>query len=186
MSVSVENRSSYGELVKGVGVQFMDVFNQSMLSYSSAMNDMVAVNGNKLTAVAKQMKTDKAVEHFVQKTGVNYLQTTTEGAAFNSDSRILAYKTSVTPQLFSSSVSVTYQAVQDSDYRAQLDEFADLTISANETMDKTFFDMLNYAFTAQSSLPSHIVGYGDAKPLNKLAVVKSFLIYGEVPVMVNA
>lgn len=85
----MELRSSYGELVKGVGVQFLDVFNQSLNSYSLAMDDMVAQNGNKLSALAKQVTTDQATIHYVQKTGVNYLSTTPEGSAFNSDSRIL-------------------------------------------------------------------------------------------------
>lgn len=155
-----------GELIKGVGVQFLDVFNQSLESYSLAMDDMVADKGGKQRgALAKQMTTDKATEHFIQKTGSAYLETTAEGVAFNSDSRLLGYKTSVSPQLFSQSVTVSYQNMMDRDYKAQLDEFGDLSRSALETMDKTFFDMLNLAFTAQSSLPSHIVGYGDAKPL---------------------
>lgn len=164
-TVSVESRSSWGELIKGVGVQFLDVFNQSLESYSLAMDDMLAQQGNTRTSLAKQMTTDKAIEHFIQKTGTNFLLTTTEGASFNSDSRLLGYKTSVTPQLFSQSVSVTYQAMQDRDYKQQLDEFGDLGVSGKETMDKAFFDMFNYAFTAQASLPNYIYGYGDGKPL---------------------
>lgn len=165
MTVSVESRSTYGELVKGIGVQFLDVFNQSMDSYSMAMDEMLSIAGNKYTALAKQLTTDKAVEHFVQKTGTNYLSVTAEGDAFNSDSRIIGYKTSVTPQLWSQSVSVTYQAIQDRDYKQQLDEFGDLSVSGKETMDARFFDIFNYAFTAQSSLPNWLFGYGDGKPL---------------------
>lgn len=164
-TVSLETRASYGELVKGVGVQFAEVYNQSLDSYSLAMNDMVAEPGNKFSALAKQVTTDASVIHNIQKTGVNYLAVTNEGAAFNSDSRLLGYKTSVTPQLWSQSISVTYQAIMDRDYKSALSEFGDLTISGKETMDKTFFDMFNYAFTAQASLPNYIYGYGDGKPL---------------------
>jgi len=164
-SVSIETRSTYGELVKGIGVQFLDVYNQSLNSYSLAMDDAVAQPGNKLSSLAKQLTTEKAVEHFIQKTGVNYPSVTAEGAAFNQDSRILGYKTSMTPQLFSQSVSVTYQAMQDRAYDQQLSEFGDLTIAMKEVMDKNFFEMLNYAFTAQSSLPNYIFGYGDGKPM---------------------
>src|SRR5258708_5141549 len=152
-TVSVEVRSSYGELVKGVGVQFLDVLNQSLTSYTMAMDDMVATPGNKASALAKQVTTDQAVVHFLQKTGTNYLQLTAENAPFASDSRLLGYKTSVTPQKLTQSVTVSYEAMQDRDYRQQLDEMRDLGVSAKETMDKTFFDMFNYAFTAQSSLP---------------------------------
>lgn len=164
-TVNLETRSSYGELVKGVGVQFLDVFNQSTNSYSLAMDDMVAEAGNSYTKLAKQITTSDAVVHYIQKTGVNYPSVTDEGAAFNSDSRILGYKTSVTPQLFSQSVSVTYQAIEDRDYKQALDEFGDLTIAGKEVMDKSFFDVFNYAFTAQTSLPTYVYGYGDGKPL---------------------
>lgn len=164
-AVNIETRSSYGELVKGVGVQFLDVFNQSLNSYSLAINEMYAQPGNKATSLAKQLTTDKATEHFLQKTGTSYPSVTAEGSAFASDSRLISYKTSVSPQLFSNSVSVSYQAIQDRDYKQALDEFGDLTVGMKEMMDKTFFDMFNLAFTAQSSLPSHIYGFGDGKPM---------------------
>ena len=57
MPVSLENSSTYGELERGVGVQFLEVFNQSANTYSSALNDAVAQPGNKLTALAKQKTT---------------------------------------------------------------------------------------------------------------------------------
>lgn len=88
-TVNVENRSSYGELVRGVGVQFLDVFNQSLNSYSLAIDSMYAEPGNKYTSLAKKQTTDASKVHLVQKTGINYLQPTDEGAAFNSDSRLL-------------------------------------------------------------------------------------------------
>ena len=164
-TVQVENRSSYGELVRGVGVQFLDVFNQSLNSYSLAMDSMYAEPGNKMTALAKKLTTNSSQVHLVQKTGVNYLQTMEEGAAFNSDSRLLSYKTSVPVRDWSQSISVTRNAIKDSDYRQQLDEFADLTRSGLETMDKSFFDgIFNLAFTAQSSLPTWVSVFGDGKP----------------------
>jgi hypothetical protein len=126
---------------------------------------MYAEPGNKLTALAKKRTTDAALVHLVQKTGVNYLQTMEEGAAFNSDSRLLGYKTSIAVRDWSQSVSVTRNAIKDSDYRSQLDEFSDLTRAGMETMDKAFFDgIFNYAFTAQASLPTWVTIYGDGKP----------------------
>lgn len=169
MSVSIESRATWGELIKGVGVQFSEVFDQSVNSYSMAVVDAVATAGNKASSLAKQLTTDKAVEYYIQKTGVAYPEITAEGTAFNADSRLLGYKTSITPQLFSQSVSVTYQAVEDNGYKQQLDEFADLTLAMNEVKDKSFFDIFNYAFTAQASLPQHMFAYGDGKPLVSIA-----------------
>jgi len=62
-------------------------------------------------------------------------------------------------------VTVTQRAIKDRDYSAQLDEFKDLGVAMQEKMDRDFFAIFNYAFTAQSSLPSFIYGYGDGKPL---------------------
>lgn len=165
-TASVETTSTWGELIKHVGVQFAEVYNQSLESYSLAMDDMVAQQGNKLTSVAKNTPADGKVVHFIQKTGVGYPVVTDENSAFHKDSRILGYKTSVTIVKFTNAVDVTLEAMKDNAYKQQLDEFADLTIGMKEGMDKSFFDgVCNYAFTAQSSLPSYVTGYGDGKPL---------------------
>lgn len=163
--VSVESTAQYGELIKGVGVKFMEVYNQSLMSYSNATDEIMGVPGNKATLLFKTTNTGDKVVHFLQKTGVGYLQHFAEGEAIPQDSRILGYKTSVTPQFDGSSVQVTMAALKTRDYQAQLDEFGDLTIASKESVDKSAFDVFNYAFTAQSSLPSNIFGYGDGKPM---------------------
>ena len=164
-TVSIESSGQYGELIRGVGVQFMDVYNQSLLSYSNAVNEAMAVPGNKATLLFQTTKTTSKVIHFLQKTGVGYLQTFNEGEAIPQDSRLLGYKTSITPQTKGSSVVVTMQAVKTVDYQNSLSEFADLTVAAKETVDRDAFSIFNNAFTAQASLPSNIFGYGDGKPL---------------------
>jgi len=164
-TVNLETRAQYGELIKGVGVQFMDVHNQSKDSYSLSLDDAVGQAGNKKSALFKQVPTSAAKVHFTGKSGTNYLQDTAEGADFASDSRQTLYKTSIAPRKFTQSVSVTYEAMEDNNYQEELDEFGDLTVSGMETMDKSAWDVLNYAFVAQTSLPSSIVGYGDGKPL---------------------
>lgn len=152
-------------MIKGVGVQFLDVFNQALLNYSLAIDEMLAQPGNKYTSLAKSVTTDQGQVHFQNKTGTNYPVVTVEGAAFAQDSRLLAYKTTVVPQLWSNSVTVTYQALEDRDYNRQLDEFGDLTIGMQSVMDRAFFDVFNYAFTVQGSLPNFIYPYGDGRPL---------------------
>ena len=117
-----------------------------------------------MTLLCKKITTNDQVVHFVQKTGMAYPTVFGEGAAIPADSRMLGYKTSMTPQYEGSSVTVTQRAIKDRDYNAQLDEFKDLGVTMMEKMDRDFFANFNNAFTAQSSLPSFQYGYGDGKP----------------------
>lgn len=165
MPVSIENSSTYGELERGVGVRFLEVFNQASNSYSNVIDNLMSQEGNKMTSLCKKISTNDQVVHFLQKTGLAYPTVFAEGAAIPSDSRILGYKTSMTPQLQGSSIVVTQRALKDRDYNSQLDEFKDLGVTMTEKMDRDFFGIFNNAFTAQSSLPSYLFGYGDGKPL---------------------
>ncbi len=164
--VSIENSSSYGELERGVGVRFLELFDQTKLSYSSIVDNKMTSEGNKMmSGFCKKIDTKDQVVHFLQKTGFAYPSVFAEGAAIPQDSRLLGYKTSMTPQFTGDSVTVTKRAIQDRDYQAQMDEFKDLGIAMQEKMDRDFFANFNNAFTAQSSLPSFQYGYGDGKPL---------------------
>lgn len=129
------------------------------------MNDMVATPGNKLTTVFKTMSSDKARERYVTKAGLGYLTNTPEGSTFAQDSRIPGYITTIAPQKYTSGVSLTLEAMQDQDYQSALDEFADLTVAAQETKDKLALQLFNYGFTAAASVPADYAIYGDGKPL---------------------
>ena len=167
MAGVIENRSTYGDLVKGMSAKFYEVFNQAKDSYSLAIDEAVAQQGNNMTALFKKRPTGQARERTVVKTGANYLVHTPEGSDFSSDSRLIAYVTEYAPAKFTQSITVTYEAIQDRDYREALDEFADLTITGKETMDKLGFNLFNRAFTAVASIPvsEGIAYYGDQKPL---------------------
>lgn len=164
-TVSIENASFYGELEKGVGVKFLSVMDQGTMSYSRAIDGVMAQEGNKQTMLAKQMSTDQGIVHMLMKTGTNYPQVFAEGAAIPSDSRLIGYKTSIAPQYKGSSIIVTMKAIKDREYNSQLDEAKDLSMAMIEAQDRDFFYMFNNAFIAQASLPLNTVGYGDGKPL---------------------
>jgi hypothetical protein len=163
--MAIETRSTWGDLVKGISAQFAKVYNQAEESYSLAINDAIATPGNKYTSVFKTLTSDKAKERTAAKSGTGYLVMTPEGQAYASDSRIPGYTTTWTFQKFTNSVTVTEEEQDDTDYQGVLDEFADLTISAKETMDKNAFGLFNYAFTAQTGVPLFYSQYGDAMPL---------------------
>lgn len=162
---TIETRGYWGDLIKGVSAKFANVFNEAKESYSLALNDLVATPGNKMTAIFKMDSTEKARERYVTKAGLGYLTNTPEGAAFAQDARVPGYITNITPQKYTSGVTLTLEAMQDQDYQAALDEFADLTVSAQETKDKLALQLFNYGFTAAASVPPDYAIYGDAKPL---------------------
>ena len=163
--MAIEQRSTWGDLVKGVSAKFAKVYNQSLESYSLALNDAVATAGNKQTSVFKQMTSDKSKEKTVTKSGVGYMTLTPEGQAYASDSRQPGYTTTFQFQKFTNSITVTEEQLDDKDYSEALNEFADLTIAGKETMDKNAFGLFNYAFTAQASVPTQYSLYDDTKPM---------------------
>lgn len=165
MANVIETRSLLGDLIKGISAKFAAVFNQANESYSLMLNDMVATPGNKLTAVFKQKTSDQARERTVTKAGTGYLVDTPEGAAFAQDSRLPGYTTEYIFRKFTLGVTVTLEAMQDADYQDALDQFADLTVSSNESKDRQALQLFNYAFTAQASVPALYAQYGDAKPM---------------------
>lgn len=167
MANLIESRSSYGDLVKGVGIDFMEVFNETKDAYVNPTGEMLVNPKNKATALIKDVPTDAAKVHFEGKSGTKLTTLTSEGADYATDVRYFGYRTDMVPQKFTNSVSVTEEAREDVDrkWKAELDEYRDLTVGAYRREALSMFDIFNYAFTAQSSLPAHLYPYGDGKPL---------------------
>lgn len=167
MADFLETRSSLGELVEGVGVKFNKVFNETDTAYVSPMGEMLVSAGVKSSAIFKEETVTGSIIHFTGKTGVSLTQLTGEGADMKIDQRFYGYRTDVAPQKFSNGIAVTMEARDDVDrqYKSELDEFKDLVKAAHQKEAKSCFDMFNYGFTAQSSLPAELYPYGDGKPL---------------------
>lgn len=167
----VETRSIRGELIKGVGIQFMDVFNDVDKEYVEPFGEMLVQKGQKGSALAKVKDTDAAIVHFTGASGTKQTVATAEGDNFAEDRIYYGYKTSMSPQKFTNSVAVTEEAREDSDrkYRDELDEYKKLIMGAHQREASAFFDVFNYSHTAQSSLPAHVFPYGDGKPLASTA-----------------
>ncbi len=167
----VETRSTRGELIKGVGIQFMDAFADIENAYVEPFGEMLVQKGQKGTALAKIESTDAAIVHFTGISGNKLTVPTAEGSDYAEDRRYYGYKTSMAPQKFTNSVAVTEEAMEDTDrkYRDELEEYKSLAMGAHQREAQAFFDIFNYGFTAQSSLPAYIYPYGDAKPLFSIA-----------------
>lgn len=168
--MAIETRGFWGDLIKGVSAKFAEVFNEAKESYSLALNDMVATPGNKYTSLFKTDTTDAARVRYANKAGTGYLTNTPEGSAFAQDSRVTGYTTTIVPQKYTSGVTLTLEAMQDQDYQSALDEFADLTVSAQETKDKLAIGVFNWfcgnsTAGAITTLPADYAFYGDGQPI---------------------
>jgi len=164
MSV-IETRATLGDrFIKGLAADLYDVMNQADQAYSLAMDSALGVEANQKTALWKDEKSTSARETIAGKTGIGYLQLTDEGEDYKSDSRAATYQTQFNFVKYTSSVTVTEEDIEDRIVNRKLDEAFDLLVGGKQTINKHAFDLFNYAFTAQASLPDHLSFYGDGVP----------------------
>jgi len=167
----LEQRSGLGELIEGVGVRFAKVFNETDEAYVSPLGEMLVTAGVKSSSIFKEETVSGAIVHYTGKTGTSLTQLTGENSDFRIDQRLFGYRTSASPQKFTNGVAVTLEARDDLDrqYKSELDEYKDLVMGAHRKEAKSAFDIFNYGFTAQASLPAELFPYGDGKPLFSIA-----------------
>jgi hypothetical protein len=165
--MNVEARSNWGEFVKGLSAKFAEVENQADMAYSLGINSATGVEENNYTRIFKQRMSDKAREEMGSKTGVGYPTLTGEGEDYATDSRLAGYKTQFNFKKKTNSIEVTEEMKDDldNDLSETFDEAKDLYIGFKMEFDRSAFSIFNYAFTAQSSLPSDLTFYADGKPM---------------------
>ncbi len=169
MSSVIETRATLGaEFIKGLTAKVYDIQNQVDQAYSLEINSALGTEKNKFTSLFKTLKSDKARETIISKTGLGYATQTAEGADFASDSRIGGYKTEFDfSYLKTNGVTITLLDQKDRLVDTRLSELRDLMVSAKMTQDKDAFDLFNKSFTAQASLSNdkHLTFYSDGVPL---------------------
>jgi hypothetical protein len=166
--MNVELRSSWGEgWIKGLGANFVEAENQAEQAYTLGIESALGVEKNNMTALFKQRKSDKAEETIASKTGVGYPRLTTEGEDYALDARIPGYKTVFRFIKKTNGVEITEEFKDDRDLSLQdkFDEARDINIGFKMEFDRSAFSAFNYAFTAQTSLPSDLSFYSDGKAL---------------------
>jgi len=162
-----ELRATWGAgWIAGLGPKVMEAENQADMAYSLALNSALGVENNNYTRLFKDKKTSAARETMISKTGINYLQETSEGADYNADSRVSGYPVQWNPIKKTSSIEITEEDKEDrdKDVADKMDEITDLKVSYMMTADKDAFSLFNYAFTAQASLPNELTFYADGVP----------------------
>lgn len=164
MSV-IETRATLGDrFLKGLAADLYDISNDADAAYSLAMDSALGVEANQRTRLWKDNKSTKARETIAGKTGVGYMEFTPEGVDYKSDSRAATYQTQFNFVKYTKSITVTEEDIEDQIVSDKLNEAFDLLVGGKQTQNKHAFDLFNYAFTAQASLPKYLTFYGDGVP----------------------
>jgi hypothetical protein len=162
----IETTSLYGQrFLKGIYAKALEYADQADQAYSLAMPTALGVQENSFTALFKTKSTTNAQDVAISKTGLGLLGLTPEGQPFNSDSRLAGYTTVFNYDFYTNGVITTLKEVQDRATDLSLEPIRDLMIAGKQTMNKHAFNVFNYAFTAQTSLPAYLSFYGDGKPM---------------------
>lgn len=151
----MESRSNWTDLIKGVGLEIMEVFDQGDEEY---------VPG--IFSVLNEKNTENAEDNFTGKTGFGRLQNFDDGDNVPTLKRSKTYTTKVLSNNYGGSVEVTKNQIEDRDYSSELDEMKDLSRTSNESIDFAGSQLFNGAFATTKIVNGYKMSwYGDGVPL---------------------
>ena len=136
----LENRSTFGGLIKGVQARFMDVADQVLMDYKPSYERLVTMKS-----------TDKSIERTSGVAGPGDLVLKTEGDNFTRASRLKTYDTEFVPVAYGKMIEATIEEIEDNDWSSKLDAARHLTARGLTTKDRHFFQIFNDAFVTTNS-----------------------------------
>lgn len=131
----IETRSKWGELIKGVGLEILEVIDQNMELYQPG-----------ISALLKMETSQVGQKNFTGKVSENGITRKDEGESTDELARYKTYVTSVDYTAYSGKVEVTRENIMDRDFSAQLDEAADIGRAANFSQDEAGMQLFNGGF----------------------------------------
>ena len=151
----LETRARFGDLARsGAIARFTDVFNQAEQTYDG------------MAEVSKIFKVQKTSVSEIRDTGtagLDLLKEIREGTSYPVDANLVTYETDYSIQKLGVEVEVTEEAIDDTEYGADLDRFKHMAISAMRTKAKYAMNILNAGFSLTTQVNGFTVHrYGDA------------------------
>src|SRR3990167_2274411 len=151
----VENRGIWTDLIKGAALEIAEVFDQAQEEYKPGIGRLLRV---------ESMTGGQA--NYSGKVGVGELQRFDEGDNLPGGRRYKTYTTKVIPNEYGKFVDVTFQAIEDREFAADLDEMHDLSIAANYSQDASGVQLFNGGFATTIDVNGYrMTWYGDGEPL---------------------
>jgi hypothetical protein len=152
-----ELQSSWGDAVRGVGVEFREFFSQNADAYTPSWEPVV-----------KTMTDNAAQATFSGKTGVGVLPMFAEGSAVPKANRFKLYDTAFVHKQYGKQLEVTRLQLINRDWNSQFDEFKDLVVSGKVTLSKAAAQIFNNAFSNSGVATKNgiqVTTYNDGKNL---------------------
>lgn len=152
----MENKATWGDAIRGVGVTFREFFTQ---------NDLNQVAG--WDPVVKTLRSNDATTNFSGKTGAGLLQRFSDGSAIPTANRYKLFDTSVEQQPMGARLEVTRQTLLYRDFQGAFDEARDLMASVQSTLSRAGAQIFNRAFTSGTGVTggTQVVTYNDGVAL---------------------
>lgn len=152
----MESRGNFGGLIGGVGLQFFDVIDQALSTYTPGIFSLIP-----------SMTVTGAQENYTSVTGIGELRKFDgDGEDITTARRHQSYTTKALWTNYGSSVEVSYNQLQDNDFQAELDAAHHMAISANFSQDKSAVQLFNGGFATTATVNGYDVNwYGDGVPL---------------------
>lgn len=161
-----------GQFLNGERAKFFEVFDQGQAEVERYDLAEIHKSSNKIAPLVERM--NAAGRQKVELTSVTGalqdLQPTGEAKPFAEDTFLPSFITSVQPYKFTKRIRISREMVEREavEYRDKLDETGKLKSAAMRTLSHHTFDLINFARTAQASLPNYLFGYGDGEPLSSI------------------
>jgi len=150
----IETRGTWTDLIKGVGLQIAEVFDQGQEEYISGIGSVLNVTSG-----------DVAQKNFTGKTGIGRISKFDDGDDLPGGRRYKTYTTSVVYNNYGKFVDVTKNQIEDRDFSSQLDEMKDLSIGANFSQDEAGTQIFNGGFATTVLVNGYnVTPYGDGVP----------------------
>ena len=151
-----ESLGSWGDAIRGQGVEFVEFFSQTPLSQISGWDPVV-----------KTMKSNDATSSFSGKTGAGFLQRFSDGSVIPSLNRYKLFDTSVAQEPVGGRIAVSRQTLLYRNHESSFNENNDLINAVKVYLSRAGAAIFNRAFTSGSGVTNgtRVVTYGDGVPL---------------------
>lgn len=152
----MESRGNFDGLIGGVGLQFFDVINQALETYTPG-----------IFALLPSVSVTGAQENYTSVTGTGEVRKFDgDGEDITSARRHKSYTTKALWTNYGQSIEVSYNQLQDNDYQAELDAAAHMGIAMNFSQDKSGVQLFNGGFSTATNVNNYdMTWYGDGVPL---------------------
>ncbi len=131
----IETRSKWGELIKGVGLQVLEVMDQGVELYTPG-----------ISALLKMESSDAGQKTFAGKVSENRITRKDEAESTEEINRFRTYVTSVDYTAYGAKIEISRESLMDRDFGAQLDEAMDIGRASQFSQDEAGIQLFNGGF----------------------------------------